>query len=53
MLKESTLMRAFRFTMQEEGGETYTNDPRDPGRDDALMPHTGGDGGHTDHGGGE
>ena len=31
MLKESTLMRAFRFTMQEEGGETYTNDPRDPG----------------------
>ena len=31
MPKESTLMRAFRFTMQEEGGETYTNDPRDPG----------------------
>ena len=24
-----------------------------PGRDDALMPHTGGDGGHTDHGNGD
>ena len=24
-----------------------------PGRDDALMPHTGGDGGHTDCGGGD
>ena len=31
MLKESTLMRAFRFTMDAEGGATYTNDPRDPG----------------------
>ncbi|WP_304024472.1 glycosyl hydrolase 108 family protein, partial [Desulfovibrio piger] len=31
MLKESTLMRSFHFTMDEEGGETYTNDPRDPG----------------------
>lgn len=27
--------------------------PRAPGRDDSLMPHTGGDGGHTDCGGGE
>lgn len=27
--------------------------PCAPGRDDALMPHTGGDGGHTDCGGGE
>ena len=27
--------------------------PRAPGRDDALMPHTGGDGGHTDCGGGD
>lgn len=24
-------MRAFRFTMREEGGAKYTNDPRDPG----------------------
>ena len=31
MLKESPLMRSFHFTMDEEGGETYTNDPRDPG----------------------
>ena len=31
MLKESPLMRAFRFTMDAEGGETYANDPRDPG----------------------
>ena len=27
--------------------------PCAPGRDDALMPHTGGDGGHTDCGGGD
>lgn len=27
--------------------------PCAPGRDDALMPHTGGDGGHTDHGSGD
>ncbi|WP_337428108.1 phage holin family protein [Desulfovibrio sp.] len=27
--------------------------PRAPGRDDSLMPHTGGDGGHTDCGGGD
>lgn len=27
--------------------------PRAPGRDDVLPPHTGGDGGHTDHGGGD
>lgn len=27
--------------------------PRTPGRDDSLMPHTGGDGGHTDCGGGD
>lgn len=27
--------------------------PCAPGRDDSLMPHTGGDGGHTDCGGGE
>ena len=27
--------------------------PRPPYRDDSLMPHTGGDGGHTDCGGGE
>ena len=27
--------------------------PRTPGRDDYLMPHTGGDGGHTDCGGGD
>ena len=31
MLKESIMMRAFRFTMEQEGGATYTNDPRDPG----------------------
>ena len=31
MPKESPLMRSFHFTMDEEGGETYTNDPRDPG----------------------
>lgn len=31
MPKESALMRSFHFTMDEEGGETYTNDPRDPG----------------------
>ena len=27
--------------------------PRTPGRADSLMPHTGGDGGHTDCGGGD
>ena len=27
--------------------------PRAPGRDDSLMPHTGGNGGHTDCGGGD
>lgn len=25
------LARAFAFSMREEGGDQYTNDPRDPG----------------------
>lgn len=30
-MSEDLFRRAFRFSMREEGGATYTNDPRDPG----------------------
>lgn len=30
-MSDSIFLRAFRFSMHEEGGEKYTNDPRDPG----------------------
>lgn len=31
MTRKELLQKAFKFSMKEEGGDKYTNDPRDPG----------------------